>query len=103
MRKIAIAAGAAVLLAGGAYYGLLMLPDNQFRAGLDQALAGLPQGYTARYGSALYSLLTHVATITDLSIEGSEPAAGQREPSPAPLPPKCAFIPGRSRGRACPR
>ena len=70
MRKIAIAAMAAVLVAGGAYYGLFMLPDNQFRAGLDQALAGLPQGYTGRYGSAHYSLLTHVATVTDLSIKG---------------------------------
>lgn len=75
MRKIAIAAGAAVLLAGGAYYGLFMLPDNQFRAGLDQALAGLPQGYTGHYGSAHYSLLSHVATVTDLSIKGPEPAA----------------------------
>ncbi len=73
MRKIAIAAAAAVLLAGGAYYGGFVLPDNQFRAGLDQALAGLPQGYTGHYGSAHYSLLSHVATVTDLSVQG--PAA----------------------------
>jgi len=75
MRKIAIAAGAVVLLAGGAYYGLFMLPDNQFRAGLDQALAELPQGYSGHYGSAHYSLLSHVATVTDLSIKGPGPAA----------------------------
>jgi hypothetical protein len=73
MRKIAIAAGAAVLLAGGAYYGAFVLPDNQFRTGLDQALAGLPQGYTGHYGRAHYSLLSHVATVTDLSVQG--PAA----------------------------
>src|ERR1700749_1930059 len=75
MRKIAIAAGAAVLLAGGAYYGVFVLPDNQFRAGLDQALAGLPQGYTGHYGSAHYSLLNHVATVTDLSVQGPGPTA----------------------------
>ncbi|HEX4505581.1 MAG TPA: hypothetical protein VH722_07605 [Alphaproteobacteria bacterium] len=75
MRKIAIAAGAAVLVAGGAYYGVFVLPDNQFRSGLDQALAGLPQGYTGHYGGAHYSLLTHVATVTDLSIQGSGPSA----------------------------
>ena len=75
MRKIAIAAGAAVLVAGGAYYGLFVLPDNQFRAGLDQALTQLPQGYSGHYGSAHYSLLTHVATVTDLSVQGSGPAA----------------------------
>ena len=75
MRKIAIAAGAAVLVAGGAYYGVFVLPDSQFRAGLDQALAGLPQGYSGHYGSAHYSLFTHIATVTDLSIQGSGPAA----------------------------
>jgi len=70
-RKIVVAAAAGVLVAGGAYYGLFVLPDNQFRAGLDQALAALPQGYTGHYGSAHYSLLAHVATVTDLSIQGS--------------------------------
>lgn len=70
MRKIAIVAVAGILLAGGAYYGLFMLPDRQFRAGLDQALATLPQGYTGHYGSAHYSPFSHVATVTDLTIQG---------------------------------
>jgi len=70
MRKIAIAAVAAILLGGGAYYGVFMLPDKQFQTGLDQALASLPQGYSSHYGSARYSFFGHVATVTDLTIHG---------------------------------
>src|ERR1700754_1636895 len=83
MRKTAIAAVAAVLLAGGAYYGVFVLPDRQSRASLDQAHANLPQGYTGHYASAHYSLLRHVATVTDLTIQG--PGANALSESAAKL------------------
>jgi hypothetical protein len=70
MRRIWIAVVAAVVLGGAVYYGLFVVPGQQLRAGLDQTIATLPAGYTVKYGDASYSLLSHTATITDLSVQG---------------------------------
>src|ERR1700722_1802643 len=70
MRRIVIGIAAAAMLGAAAYYGLFVLPSQQLRAGLDQAIASLPPGYTVKYGGARYSLLSHTAVITDLSIQG---------------------------------
>jgi hypothetical protein len=60
-----------VILGAGAYYGVAVYPNHQFRAGLDQALAKLPPGYTVTYGGARYSLSTRTAELTDVSIHGT--------------------------------
>lgn len=70
MRRIVIGVAAAAILGGGAYYGLFVVPSQQLRAGLDQAIASLPPGWTVKYGGANFSLLSHTAVITDLSIQG---------------------------------
>src|SRR5271170_7673168 len=70
MRRIWIAVAAVVILGGAAYYGLFVVPSQQLRAGLDQTIATMPPGWTVKYGGANYSLLSHTATITDLSIQG---------------------------------
>jgi hypothetical protein len=70
MRRTWIAVAAVVVLGGAAYYGLSVVPSQQLRAGLDQTIATLPAGWAVKYGGASYSLLSHTATITDLSIEG---------------------------------
>ena len=74
MRKIVIAVLVVVLiLGGGAYYGLMIYPNQQFRATLDRTIAELPPGYTVRYGAATYGALDHRAEIDDLSIQGPAP------------------------------
>jgi hypothetical protein len=70
MRRTWIAVVAAVILGAAAYYGLFVVPSKQLRAGLDQTIATLPAGWAVKYGGASYSLLSHTATITDLSIQG---------------------------------
>jgi hypothetical protein len=69
MRRILVAAVAGIVVAGGAYYGLFVVPSQQFRAGLDQTIANLPPGYSAHYGSARFSLLSHTAIVTDLALQ----------------------------------
>ncbi len=58
------------LAAGGGYYGLEVYPQQQFRAGLDRALATLPPGTTASYQTARYSLLSHEAVVTGMTVHG---------------------------------
>jgi hypothetical protein len=58
------------LAAGGAYYGLEVYPQQQFRTGLDQALATLPPGTTASYKTAHYSILSHEAVVTGMTVHG---------------------------------
>ena len=74
--SIVIAALAVVgVLGGGAYYGLEIYPQQQFREGLDRALTTLPPGTTATYKSAHYSVLTHQAVVTGWSVHGEIPGA----------------------------
>ncbi len=56
MRTSVVVATLVVLgfAAGGAYYGLEVYPQQQFRAGLDQSLATLPPGTQASYQTAHY-------------------------------------------------
>jgi hypothetical protein len=61
------------LAAGGVYYGLEVYPQQQFRAGLDQALATLPPGTTASYKTAHYSILSHQALVTGMTVHGELP------------------------------
>ena len=61
------------LAAGGGYYGLEVYPQQQFRASLDQALATLPPGTTASYKTAHYSLLSHKAVVTGMTVHGEIP------------------------------
>ena len=61
------------LAAGGGYYGLEVYPQQQFRAGLDQALATLPPGTTASYKTAHYSILAHRAEVTGMTVHGEIP------------------------------
>jgi len=61
------------LAAGGAYYGLEVYSQQQFRAGLDQALATLPPGTTASYKTAHYSILSHEAVVTGMTVHGEIP------------------------------
>jgi len=70
MRRTLIAVVTVIVLAGAAYYGLFVVPSQQLRAGLDQTIATLPARYSVKYGGARYSLFSHTATITDLSIQG---------------------------------
>ena len=58
------------LAGGGGYYGLEVYPQQQFRAGLDQALATLPPGTTASYKTAHYSVLSHQAVVTGMTVHG---------------------------------
>lgn len=72
--SIAIAVLVVLALAGGGlYYGLEVYPQQQFRAGLDQALATLPPGTTATYQTAHYSLLSHQAVVTGMTVHGEIP------------------------------
>jgi hypothetical protein len=75
MRKIVIAAVVILILGGGAYYGLTIYPNQQFRAALDRTIAELPPGYTVKYGAATYGATNHRAEIDDLSILGPAPLA----------------------------
>jgi hypothetical protein len=63
----------AVLLAGGAYYGLAIYPSQLFRAALDQTLRTLPAGQAGSYASAYYSLLTQRATMTGVAYHHADP------------------------------
>ena len=47
--------------------------QQQFRSGLDQALASLPPGTTANYKTAHYSILSHQAVVTGLTVHGESP------------------------------
>jgi hypothetical protein len=71
MRKAGLVAVAAVIAAGAGYYGLIVVPTHRLREGLDAAIAQLPPGYTVKYGGARYSLLSHTAELTDLSVQHS--------------------------------
>jgi hypothetical protein len=72
MRTPIVAAAVALLAlaAGGAYYGLEVFPQPEFRTGLDQALASLPPGTTGTYKDAHYAPVTRQAVVTGLTIHG---------------------------------
>ncbi len=61
-------AGVLILAAGGGYYGVEVYPQQKFRAGLDQALATLPPHTSATYQDAHYSVLSHQAVVTGLTV-----------------------------------
>jgi hypothetical protein len=60
--------GVLILAAGGGYYGLEVYPQQRFRAGLDQTLATLPPGTAATFKDAQYSVLSHHAVVTGLTV-----------------------------------
>lgn len=66
-------AGVLIVAAGGAWFGLEVYLQQRFRAGLDQALATLPPGTTATYKTAHYSLLSHRAVVTEMTLHGELP------------------------------
>ncbi len=67
------AADVAVLIAGGAYYGYELFVRNEFQAALDQAMAQLPPGYSAKYESVDYSALSGHGSVTGLTIHKDAP------------------------------
>jgi hypothetical protein len=73
MRKILTAVIAVLVVGGAAYYGLMIYPNQQFRAALDRMIAQLPVGYTVRYAGATYSAVNHRAELTGLSLQGPAP------------------------------
>jgi hypothetical protein len=74
--SVAVAvAGVLILAAGGGYYGLEVYPQQKFRAGLDQTLAALPPHTIATYKDAHYSVLSHQAVVTGLTVHAE--IAGQ--------------------------
>lgn len=74
MRKLVVGAGVAlVVIAGGAYYGLVVYPDQKFRKSIDQAIAKLPPTYTLTYEGAHYAVVDKTATITGITLDN--PAA----------------------------
>ncbi len=70
MRATVVIAVTCVLIiaAGGGYYGLEVYPHQRFRAGLDQTLATLPPGTAATFKDAQYSVLSHQAVVTGLTV-----------------------------------
>jgi hypothetical protein len=68
-----VAAVAALLIAGGGYYGYKLYIRNQFQAGLDQALAQLPPGYSAKYASVSYSALSGHGAVTGFTLHKDAP------------------------------
>jgi hypothetical protein len=61
------------LAGGGGYYAFEAYTQQQFRAGLDQALASLPPGTTATYKTAHYAIMSHQAVVTGLTVHGEIP------------------------------
>jgi len=101
MRRTWIAVAAAIILGGAAYFGLFVVPSQQLRAGLDLTIATLPPGYTVKYGGARFSLLTHTAVITDLSVQGPPPTSFNETIAKITVEhPALDFIDGWSRAQA---
>lgn len=73
MNRIAVAGAVAVIVGGGAYYALAVLPGQQFRSALDQTFATLPPGYSVHYTKANYGVFSHVAEIDGLTFQGPAP------------------------------
>lgn len=67
------------LVAGGGYYEFDAYTQQQFRAGLDQAIASLPQGTTASYKTAHYSFFSHHVVLTGVTAHG-ETASNPPQP-----------------------
>ena len=74
MRKILIGIVAVIVLAAG-YYGVAVYPTRVFRSGLDRSLVALPNGITASYRSARYSLFRRSAALTGIEVRGVAPNA----------------------------
>lgn len=70
MRKLALVAIAAAVVAGATYYGVFVYPNQRFRSVLDQQIAKLPHGFTASYKSATYSPIFDRAVVADLTLHG---------------------------------
>jgi hypothetical protein len=70
MRKLALVGIAAAAVAGAAYYGVVVYPNQRFRNVLDQQIAKLPDGFTASYKGATYSLISDRAVVTGLTLHG---------------------------------
>ena len=76
MKKYVAGVLLAAILGGGGYYGLVVVPINQLRINLDQAIAKLPPGYSVSYAKARYSLITRTATVEGIkgATTGENPA-----------------------------
>jgi len=76
MRASFLVAGTAIVLAAaGFYYGLEIYPQQRFRADLDQTLARLPPGTTVAYKDARYSIISHAAEVTGVTIHADLPGS----------------------------
>jgi len=79
MRASFLVAGTAIVLAAaGFYYGLEIYPEQRFRANLDQTLARLPPGTTVAYKGAHYSIISHAAEVTGVTVHADLPGAQSR-------------------------
>jgi hypothetical protein len=79
MRASFLVAGTAIVLAAaGFYYGLEIYPQQRFRANVDQAIARLPPGTTVAYKGAHYSIISHAAEFTGLTMHADLPGPQPR-------------------------
>ncbi len=70
-RLLWIGAAILLLLAGGAY-GVFLYPSHAARVAIDQVIADLPTGWTAKYGAVRYNLLKQQLQVSDLLIAGGD-------------------------------
>lgn len=77
MRKLIFVIPVLVLLAGAAWYGLMVYPEQRFRASLDLWARQLPPGVTASYRSAHYDWFSRQAVIEQLSVQAAAPAKAE--------------------------
>ena len=73
MRRIVIAAVVIVAAAGALYYALAVLPQQGFRAALDESLKQLPPGYAVTYKDASYAPASGIASLSGVTVHKAEP------------------------------
>lgn len=73
IRLLLAAIFAAAIIAGGGYYGYQLFVRDEFQTGLDQVLTQLPPGYSAKYASVTYSVLSGQGSVTGLTVHKGAP------------------------------
>src|ERR1700676_570560 len=71
MRKWVLFLAAAIVVAGGGYYGWTVYSSGQIRAGLDQWIRTLPPGYAVTYKTVEYSVVSNLAKLGGITIAGT--------------------------------
>jgi hypothetical protein len=71
MRKWVLFLVAAIVVAGGGYYGWTVYSSGQIRAGLDQWIRTLPPGYAVTYKTVEYSVVSNLAKLGGITIAGT--------------------------------